>query len=414
MAASNTEMEGLSTGESTSLLDKLDKDLSQSTHYSPEERQVVIEQFWKSVEAGGGSPVLKKTPDGELTAIFLYRSSESLDITLDCLDLRERLVDKDGHLKQFTKIEGSDVYYLKVENLPQNTCIPYEIEINGKSQADPLNPMQFQLPLFSPAGNTVSLAERKSSVLDIAHVPNRSFWCNNKVPEPQGSVESTVVAGESDDINFGERKCWIYKPPDFNPTRTPPYKMLLVLDGSSYISMTPPWLDDQVAKSVDISNTVVVFVGNVNPESVSSRFNDSQPSTFEAHRQYEYITHGKAFSNFVVNCVIPHLNNPDLDLNVSEKPDEIMLAGFSMSGHCAAETGLHHSDKIGGVILLSPALNNRSGELIEEYQSADKINLRIYVSIGKFEDRVPDDPAVIAESRLEVVRRFAETIRDKG
>ncbi|MDP1603864.1 MAG: alpha/beta hydrolase-fold protein [Legionella sp.] len=393
------------------ILNQLELKLAQVDEDFPEEKQVLADKFWLWVSEQGGTPILEEH-EGEFTATFLYRSREKLDIVLDCLDLRERLIGIDDVLQGFKQIEGTDIYYLKVDRLPRETCIPYEIEINGKSEPDTFNPTQFQLLIYNPGTNCVVFAERKSSVLNIGS-PKQPFWCSNKIPDSNGSISTVFIEGEADGINFGERKCWIYKPPAFDANRNDPYKVMLVLDGSTYITITPPCLDNYANESMDLSNTIVAFIGNVNPESVKDRFRQEKKG-FEDHRQYEYISHGKAFSKFVVETVLPQLRSPELSLNLSIDAHDTIVAGFSMAGHCAAEMGLNYSDKIGGIILLSPAMNNRGGTLIDEYSLADKKELSIYVSIGKFEDRVPNDPLVIAESRLSVDRRFVETLESKG
>lgn len=147
------------------------------------------------------------------------------------------------------------------------------------------------------------------------------------------------------------------------------------------------------------------------------KINPNERSQFEENRKYEFIDHSKEFSLFITEKILPTLQQ-DPDLNVSKKPEDTYLVGFSLGGHFTAEVGLNHSDKIGNLICLSGAFSNRNAEIVDLFKEADPLNLNVYLSIGTFEDRVPNAKAQKNEglanmSRLDVSTQMCNALTGK-
>ncbi|QMT60526.1 hypothetical protein [Legionella sp. PC997] len=278
-----------------------------SLHMS--EREKVLEEFWHRIENGKGSPLIEKNESGDYTVTFLYRSKEEVIVELDCNDLNEHKLDKDGKVRLFDRIPDTDIYLFTIENMPGEVIVPYGFTVNKQDVQDMLNKNTFHLPLCNLGNGETFLDIRNSSVLALPNANRDLNWYKGNIVKEQGNLYPQDI--EDKKQGFGERRLWIYTPPDFNVKRKEPYKLMVITDGGTYAMIMKPHLDQQQVINPILRNTVVAFVGNVREGSVNYHpinLVENETNDDAEHRQYEFLEHSDAFYEAVIAPTIETLN----------------------------------------------------------------------------------------------------------
>ncbi|WP_392538564.1 alpha/beta hydrolase-fold protein [Legionella sp. 227] len=390
-----------------------------------DKREEILKDFWEKIEQGTGTPIIEKNHSGNYMVTFLYRSKDEVKVELDCNDLNEQKLDLDGKIKTFEKIPGTNIYMFKLENIPDNVIIPYGITVTGydgikHDMQDQLNKKTFHLPLCNLDNGETFLDKRNSSVLVLPNANPEQTWYKGEISDQRGSLQTQYI--DAKEQGFGERKLWVYTPPDFNPKKTEAYKLMVITDGGTYTTLMKPHLDRQQKKNPMLRDTVIAFVGNVREGSVKYHpvnLVEGISKDDTDHRQYEFLDHSEEFYAAVIAPTIERLRQ-DPTLHLSNKAEDTILTGFSLGGHFAAEAGLAHPENIGNVICLSGAFNTSIKSLGTQLKESNrKHGLNIFMSIGQLETlrQTPDNQAkysVTAETRLEANQRFFEELQRNG
>lgn len=367
-------------------------------------------QIWNNVS----SPMWEPQDNGLYKVTFLYRSPYSEDVSLDCLDLNERIEGEDA--KTFTQIAGTDLYYLEIDNIPSETCIPYQINIGGKSKSDQLNSLpEYSSVEFDIYKSTVVHNKKTSSILAGPDAdPNPDWMLHQSMAH---GLMGEVRHDKFKDKNalFGERDIWLYKPYGFDARDDP--KILFVLDGEEYIKYLPLFIEQNNASEsgrTPFDNTVVVFIAN------RPQFDSGLPS-----RINDFLFQIDDFSACITKEIIPqYCDQYGIEFGLRN----ISLAGFSLAGFFAAKAALDNPEQIDNLILISPALNNHlppnhndSGKTMMELYSSDEApkNFQVHMQIGSLEDVVVSTErqkieCLIDSSRLEANRSFFTTLTENG
>jgi enterochelin esterase-like enzyme len=138
------------------------------------------------------------------------------------------------------------------------------------------------------------------------------------------------------DSSKGQRKYWIYLPPEFDIEKT--YPFFLFLDGSEYLNTIPtPSILERMIKNKEIPASIAVFF-----EYSSDR------------RILEYYA-DENFTRFIADDFIKYLRKKH-ELKISTNPKETTIVGMSASGLQATHAGLTRPDVFGNVVVQSAAL----------------------------------------------------------
>lgn len=432
----------LPRSSTSGILSELDKqsislDLLQielSKEISNEERDALVKKFWHSLCANG-TPIFKENSNGDFTVTFLFRSTDDVTVELDCNDLNEQKLGDDDKVRMFQRIPNTDIYYFHVDNVPRDAILPYGFYVTDKNgqksgMQDSLCKDKFHLPLCNLDTGQTMFDQREASLLVMPvakqlQPTERPSWCRDKEIEVSKTGELRDIIFDASEKGYGERKVWIYTPPEFDKNRETPYKLMLITDGGTYAMLMPPHLDEQSSVRSEINNIVFAFVGNVRQGSASYHpidLTNEDAKDDTDHRQYEFMEHSEEFYAAVIAPIIDKLRNDmELNLNVSSNPQDTILAGFSLGGHFAAEVGLNHSDNIGNVICLSGAFNTSLKSLAAELPDNHDhhANLNIFMSVGQLENlhQTLENQQrfhVTGESRVEANQRFAEALHSSG
>ena len=197
------------------------------------------------------------------------------------------------------------------------------------------------------------------------------------------------------------KKIWIWTPADYSPTSAEKYRTVYIMDGQNLFDDDHKdgyggWeVTDAVESMMANGGRGVIIVGidNGNSKRDSELTPDIGSVVPSYANEFAHRT-GEAFSNFVVNTVMPYVQK---NYNSSTARVDNFIAGSSSGGLEAFYIGLEHKDKFGGIGALSPAFLLFNSSVWNSYLSkydftaADMPLLYIYNGNGDFENELYPD-----------------------
>ena len=212
---------------------------------------------------------------------------------------------------------------------------------------------------------------------------------------PKGKTERTNFSSK---VLNNDHRVWIYTPPDYKAKRKS-YKLLLLFDGSGYVSLIPaPVVLDNLQAKNKIPPTVAVLVD----------------SGGGAARDRELACNPQ-FAEFIVKELLPWVRK---NYNVSSDPKSTTVGGASFGGLAAACAAFKHPEIFGNVLSQAgsywwkPDGDDEYEWLTRQFVSSPKLPIRFYFEIGRLEDLSrtrPDSP-----TNLIANRRFRDVLKAKG
>lgn len=161
--------------------------------------------------------------------------------------------------------------------------------------------------------------------------------------------------------------------------------VLFVTDGPGYITRgeLPQLLDQEIERGV-IDPVIVVFVDARNPDNL------------EENRRNEQFFCNQDYVKFITEELVPAIDN---DYRTQADRDGRVILGLSFGGHNSACFGLMATDYFAGIAMQSPANSGMVDELRFQYQLAEKLPIKIFMSVGTVNDNT------------QAGRQFAETLQ---
>lgn len=203
-----------------------------------------------------------------------------------------------------------------------------------------------------------------------------------------GTIKTTTLAYPSG----YNKKIWIWTPADYSTNSNEPFKTIYIMDGQNLFDDDHQdsyggWeVTDAVESMMANGGRGVIIVGIDN--SSGNRDSELTPDLGDVIPSYanEFSNRtGEAFSNFVVNTVMPYVQ---ANYNSSKAACDNVIAGSSSGGLEAFYIGMENNDKFGGIGALSPAFLLFSDSVWNSYlskynlTSSDMPNLYIFNGNG--------------------------------
>ena len=339
--------------------------------------------------------------DGEHSITFLYRapdSSTNSEVTLDCPDLYEWILDDNGNSKKFTKDSDSNIYSLRIDNIPPEIFATYHIKVNDVVSQIPDPPNQRPLTLYRLELNADSVSMVQAGTPYLGEVvPD---YLKHELPS---TLKGSVTPGTFESKAKEERKTWVYKPEGFDTLPAEERKVIFMLDGKDFCEKLTPYID---AKGEPFSNTAIVFIDPANHVTPGppGRVREDYFSTDE-------------FAKLLREELIPQYCDKE-KLDVINK-DNVILAAHSLAAYPMITVAESRPDQIGGLFLFSPALNQNKQPNLPERPDPELQQLPIFMQIGQLEDVKP--PHVHCESqdmqdksRLQANVEFHQSLVEHG
>jgi enterochelin esterase family protein len=264
---------------------------------------------------------------------------------------------------KLNRVSGTNFFYLS-KIFERDARLDYKFIVDGNWILDPNNPKT------CPGGfgpNSELAMPDYIQPAEIKYYPNI----------PHGTLRDTTFY--STNLN-NSRTIRVYLPPNYEST-TDSFPMILMHDGLEYVSLASMHnVLDYLISQNQIEPVITVFVPPVNrtPEYAGNQIN--------------------SFSNFIVNELLPYIRNR---YRVKSGAENCAVAGASNGGNISLYLALNYPDVFGNVAAQS---SNVISSISNGFQNGPKLNLKVYLDIGKY------DIAVL----IPLVRNLKSILQSKG
>ena len=94
---------------------------------------------------------------------------------------------------------------------------------------------------------------------------------------------------------------------------------------------------------------------------------------------------GKAYSNFIINEVMPFIKNK---FPVRKNREDQIIAGSSMGGLMSFQMAFENPDIFGGAICMSSAFHTKLSDIMNKVKNSEHVplNVKFYIDTGEFEE----------------------------
>jgi|YNPMSStandDraft_1061717.scaffolds.fasta_scaffold10756_3 enterochelin esterase-like enzyme len=264
---------------------------------------------------------------------------------------------------RLNRIYGTNFFFIS-KVFERDARLDYKFIVDGNWILDPNNPN------ICPSGfgpNSELAMPDYIQPVEIRYYPNI----------PHGTLRDTTFYSS---ILNNSRTVRVYLPPNYEST-TDSFPMILMHDGLEYISLASMnnVLDYLIANN-KIEPIIGVFVPPVNrtPEYAGNQINN--------------------FKNFIVQELLPYIRNR---YRIKSGSENCAVGGASNGGNISLYLTLNHPEIFGNV---SAQSSNVISTISNGFQNNPKLNLNVYLDIGKY-----DIPVLIP-----LVRNLRSILQSKG
>lgn len=264
---------------------------------------------------------------------------------------------------RLNRVSGTNFFYI-TKIFERDARLDYKFIVDGNWILDPNNPRT------CPGGfgpNSELAMPDYVQPIEIRYYPNI----------PHGTLRDTTFF--STNLN-NSRTIRVYLPPNYEST-TDSFPVILMHDGLEYISLASMHnvLDFLIAEN-QIEPIIGVFVPPVNrtPEYAGNQM--------------------QSFSNFLINELFPYLRNR---YRIKSGPENCAVAGASNGGNISLYLALNYPMVFGNVAAQS---SNVISSISQGFQNNPKLNLKVYLDIGKY------DISIL----IPLVRNLRSILQSKG
>jgi enterochelin esterase-like enzyme len=290
-----------------------------------------VAKFWSQVEKEG-APLIEPLPDDprNMLVTIVWRGSgetKGAMVQSQFCDgehcLMKHLPNTDVWYASFKINRHVRTYYTLVPNVsaqPELSEGQYDL-FASMSQRDPLNPKGW----FENSEDPDVLLHHGVSRLEMPDAPAQP-WADKRKDVPEGQVEKHSLTSA---LLKNKRDIWVYTPPGYSKT-APPYGLLLVFDGDTYIKVVPtPVTLDNLTADKRIPPLVAVMIGNA------------------PHARSTELPCNPAFAEFLSAELVPWLRRL---YNVTSDPRQVTIGGSSYGGLAATYAAYRHPEVFGNVL----------------------------------------------------------------
>jgi enterochelin esterase-like enzyme len=369
-----------------------------------------VAQFWRDLGAQG-SPLIedvKSDPKSSLVS-FLWRGNQA---THGALVLYQPCY-REATKCLMTRVAGTDLWYKSIR-MDRRTRTNYTIVpnpphftdrtfgdsgvqsvVDAAQQRDPLNPRT----MFDDPRSPELEPYRSASLLELPGAPPQP-WIQRRSDIPVGKLDTAHIESK---LLKNTRKITVYTPPGYS-TAAPPYGLLLVFDGDTYIYVVPtPVILDNLIDAKRIPPVVAVMIGNV--------------------ERSKELPCNPTFADFLSTELVPWLRS---HYNVTTDPRQVTIGGSSYGGLAATWAGLRHPETFGNILSQSgsywwtpPPDTSKANTFAPDadpsyvaqlFAASPKLPLRFYLDAGSMElDMTGHGGSILVPNR-----HLRDVLRAKG
>ena len=302
---------------------------------SPEEKQDLVDSFLVWADSTTGIPYKEDS-----TAYFLYESVSSPEVLV-----AGDFCGWDPTGQTFIHLTGTNLYY-RSQNFETDARLDYKLVVNGNWILDPLNPHTCSGG-FGPNSELSMLEYIQPPEIQNYDIPHGSITNHSFSDTTQGRTRSVKV----------------YTPPGYADNELE-FRSIYYHDGSETVSLGYAQnVLDYLIQIEAIPPVIAIFVDPTN-------------------RSEEY-AYDMNFMDMFVNELVPWV---DSQYRTMDDAQNRAVAGFSLGGLTSLLFTLHHPDVFANCGAYSSAI--WMGDLTEQYQSSEALNVKIYMDAGTYEPSI--------------------------
>ena len=359
------------------------------------------------------SPLIAQQEDGSYSITFYYQSLDNesyQSIILVSGDLHEWMIDSNGEARTFTKedsIEKPGLYSLTLNGITKGALFAtYQFKIENTTPPqivqDRFNKKALKISKLSSASSD-EIVEQTISYVTIPEDAKLPTWADI---EPSAKIDGTVICEKyGEELERGtvrqQRDVFIYKPQGFDALPKSDKKLIFMLDGKDMCERLVPSID----KTSELSTSAVIFI---NPGAYNS--NDYPSRVLE----YYIPPYNKEFIDLLSDELLPHYIQK---LGVCTR--NVILDAHSLAAFPMIAVAKKIPGQVGGLILVSPALNQNRDLMLGEEDSSGLKKIPISMHIGKLEGAMPSSELsetreLKQQSRLDANKECYDNLKSCG
>ncbi len=353
---------------------QLEQSLAETGGAGTRQGAALVDEFWSG--PGAESPLVEPVPEhpGDRIVTFWWQDSEAERVLL----FVNRITDERNLASSYLRrVAGTDIWHLSYRMasdwrasyafLPQRDR---PVWLDGDDQAAIRAALDRGL---ADPRNPETTRNRPGTVMSVVSLPDApaQHWVARRESVRRGSVAERTGPGD--------RRLWVYSPPTASDE---PLPVVLVLDGEVWTS------SQSLATTMDnlIHDRLVCPAHLVMLDSGGLRA-----------RWGELGSPGE-IGRYLIRRLLPWARQ---EYPISDRREDVVLAGLSLGGLVALRTALEHPRQVGAVLSQSASL--WSDDLSGPLATSDVRGLRAYLEVGTQE-------WVLAEPN----RRFADHLSGAG
>lgn len=330
-----------------------------------------LQAFWSEI-IEKCTPLIEKIEgdDENYLVSLLWRETQPIDN----VRVIGEIFGTDPDFTKFYRLTGTDLFF-RTWKVNKNAHCVYILILNGKDGqdwnefnfvVDPLNPHKYTCVEYDKDPEPYLICKEESYVALPGY--KESIWTIEESLTPKGKIE--VVEEFESNVLKNKRRVWMYTPAGYDKN-SEPCSLSIFTDGWHYVHVT---------KVITILDNLI-YKGEIPPLCVA--FIETTED-----REKE-LTCSDKFSEFLTKEMLPWIYE---NYNVTDKPQKILIGGFSYGGLTSAFIGLKHPEIFQKILCQSGAMywtseegENQKGKIIELYEKVDKLPLDFYIAFGEFE-----------------------------
>jgi predicted alpha/beta superfamily hydrolase len=289
---------------------------------------------------------------------------------------------------------------------------------------------RYAITLEFDVGTSIAFKFTRGSWAYVEKGPNGEELDNRTLPiEASGTQEFTVarwadgspppttITGDVSTITvpgfLGDRRVWVYLPPDYDTDTEARYPVLYMFDGQNVFdtatSFAGEWQVDETLETGiaagDLRPIIVVAVDNGGEQRIA----EYTPWPADPYGGGEADAHLQAFTD----ALVPYI---DQTYRTIAEPGSRAISGSSLGGLMSLYAAYEHDDVFGQVAALSPSLWWDGEHMRMHAQAAGKPGARIYMDMGTLEEdsTVDEDPQNGIDDNIDDLRAMRDTMTAQG
>ena len=299
------------------------------------------------------------------TFIYSRMGIRSVAVNLDTLP-------GDPPFARMTNLQGTTLWYVQL-TFEADDLLDYMLAID-----DPMTPLKTETDIVGRVArhwrtdplNPLRMHTAQMDVSILRMPKARPFPDWSAMPNvPRGRVKEHRFS--SAQMNFTDRKLWVYTPPTYNPHDDREYPLLILLDGQWAVGpLQIPYIADTLIKHERLE-PVIIAMKQSGPQQMRNR---------------DYISNDRHYNALLLELL------PFLQSQYRIDATNLGVGGVGVGAIAAAHAALKNPAVFSHLIMLSPPLGKGPAqEQLERYaarfQNAAALPRRIFQSVGRYEQK---------------------------